>query len=44
MARTFDLENIDVDKIKAMMEKGVLRLILPKQSPVAAKNRKIDIT
>ena len=43
MARTFDLENIDVDKIKAVMEKGVLRLTLPKQTPVVIKNRKIDI-
>ena len=33
MARTFDLENIDVDQITATMDKGVLRLHLPKQAP-----------
>jgi HSP20 family protein len=43
MARSFNVENIDAEKIAAKMENGILKLTLPKKEPTRKLNRKIDI-
>jgi HSP20 family protein len=43
LCRSFDLDNIDSEKISAKMENGVLSLRLPKLEPEKQKSRKIDI-
>ena len=44
MTRSFNIENIDADKIKAKMENGILKLELPKREPDKKAVRKIDIS
>jgi HSP20 family protein len=42
--RAFTLpENVDIDKIAAKFEKGVLKVTLPKATPTASKQREIPI-
>lgn len=41
--RTFILENVDQEAIRADFKDGILRLTLPKLAPEPPKNRKIDI-
>jgi len=43
MQRSFALDNIDVDKITAKLENGLLVLDLPKLEPNKPAGRKIDI-
>lgn len=43
MRRSFNIENIDADNIKAKMENGILSLELPKHEPDKKAVRKIDI-
>ena len=43
MRRSFNIENIDAEKIKAKMENGILRLELPKREPDQKVIRKVDI-
>ena len=43
MTRSFNIENIDADNIKAKMEKGILHLELPKREPDKKVVRKVDI-
>lgn len=43
MTRSFNVSNINADKIKASMEDGVLQLVLPKAEPEKQNRRKIDI-
>ncbi|MDW7656249.1 MAG: Hsp20/alpha crystallin family protein [Bacillota bacterium] len=43
MTRSFNIENIDADNIKAKMDNGVLMLELPKREPDKQVVRKIDI-
>ncbi len=43
MRRSFNIENIDAENIKAKMENGILRLELPKREPEQKLVRKVDI-
>ncbi|MDD4745401.1 MAG: Hsp20 family protein, partial [Eubacteriales bacterium] len=43
MTRSFNIENIDAENIKAKMEKGILHLELPKREPDKKIVRKVDI-
>ncbi|HEX3039080.1 MAG TPA: Hsp20/alpha crystallin family protein [Caproiciproducens sp.] len=43
LTRSFDISNIDADKIKASYEKGVLELELPKKANVVPPTRQIEI-
>jgi HSP20 family protein len=42
-ARSFDLDNVNSDDIKAEYKEGVLRLTLPKIEPELPKARRIDV-
>lgn len=43
MRRSFNLDNIDADKISAKLENGLLTLELPKVEPKKMTGRKVDI-
>ena len=43
MKRSFNLDNIDSDKISAKLENGLLTLTLPKAEPEKPAGRKVDI-
>jgi HSP20 family protein len=43
LSRSFDISNIDAEKITASYEKGVLELELPKQAAVQPPTRQIEI-
>ena len=43
MTRSFNVENINVDKIAAKLENGILRLELPKREVNPKQTKKIDI-
>ena len=43
MTRSFNLANVDEEKIEAEMENGILTLKLPKKEPVKKTQKKIDI-
>lgn len=43
MSRSFYVEDINVDEIKASYEDGVLKVLLPKLTPDAPKNHQIPI-
>ena len=42
-SRSFNLDGIDVDKISAAYENGVLKLTLPKLVPAKAATRRLEI-
>ena len=42
-SRSFNLDGIDVDKISAAYENGVLKLTLPKPVPAKAATRRLEI-
>ncbi|HHV28224.1 Hsp20/alpha crystallin family protein [Acetivibrio mesophilus] len=44
MTRSFNIENVDSDRITAKHEKGVLTLILPKKEENRSKGKRIDIS
>jgi HSP20 family protein len=41
--RSFELDGIQVDKIKAAYENGVLKVTLPKAAPAAESTRRLEI-
>lgn len=43
LTRSFDISNIDAEKISASYDKGVLMLNLPKREQVAPTSRQIEI-
>lgn len=43
MTRSFNINNVDPDKIEAKMKNGVLSLTLPKKEPDKNRRRSIDI-
>jgi len=43
LSRSFDISNIDADRISASYEKGVLELELPKQEKALPPTRQIEI-
>jgi HSP20 family protein len=43
MSRSFYVDDVDIDKIDAKFNNGILSIILPKKEPGRPKNKKIDI-
>lgn len=44
MTRSFMIDDVDAEKIKASMDNGVLKISLPKSERTKPKGKKIDIT
>ncbi|MEI3152885.1 MAG: Hsp20 family protein [Eubacteriales bacterium] len=42
-ARSFDISDVDADKITAVYENGVLRLTMPKKEKNVPAQRKLEI-
>jgi HSP20 family protein len=43
MARSFYVDDVDIEKIDAKFNNGILSIVLPKKEPGSHKNKKIDI-